>query len=383
MNAKLEACFMLTRLIKFINWILPKDDGLAVFDSVPDFSGNSQALFEFMRDMGEPEAVWIVEEPLDIEGVRQERRHSLRALLTILRAGSLVSTHGRMSEIRVRRQKYVNLWHGMPLKAMGYAETGGREFKEPVRFDDENYYLIATSTIMRNALAACFNQDARRIHITGQPRNDKLFRSDGRIPEITGIDTGSYSKVVLFAPTFRASDYISDGRLISHHLNLPDFDAEAFSGFLKEKNILFLVKFHPLEEEEARRFFSEMDNVVLIGSDDLAERYMDLYDVLPGVDVLVTDYSSVYFDFLLLDRPVIFAVPDLEEYRRVRGFVLEPFEFWAPGPRVETFTDFLEELERCLEDDDYYRRERRIVNSLVNQHQDGGSSRRVYELVWG
>jgi len=374
---------MLTRLLRIINWLLPKDDRLVVFDSVPDFSGNSQALFEFMRERGDLQPVWIVEEPINVEGVRQERRHSLRALLTILRAGSLVSTHGRMSEIRVRRQKYVNLWHGMPLKAMCYTETSGREFTEPVRFDDDNYHLIATSSIMRNALAACFNQDARRIHITGQPRNDKLFRSDKRLPEIPGLEVDSCSRVVLFAPTFRASDCIGDGRLISHHLNLPDFDPETFSEFLRENNIVFLVKFHPLEEEEARRFFSEMNNVVLIGSDELKERHMDIHDILPGVDVLVTDYSSVYFDFLLLDRPVIFAVPDLEEYRRTRGFVLEPFEFWAPGPHVETFSDFLEELERCLSDPDYYRMERRTINRLVNHHQDGESSRRVYELVWG
>ncbi|MBC7101599.1 MAG: CDP-glycerol glycerophosphotransferase family protein, partial [Methanobacteriales archaeon] len=73
--------------------------------------------------------------------------------------------------MRVPSQVFVNVWHGMPLKAMGYS-ISKRDAALP-NFDDENYYLIATSTVMRNALAACFNQDPRRIYVTGQPRNDK------------------------------------------------------------------------------------------------------------------------------------------------------------------------------------------------------------------
>ncbi|MDI9617645.1 MAG: CDP-glycerol glycerophosphotransferase family protein [Methanothermobacter sp.] len=362
--------------------MIPKDKKMIVFDSAPDFSGNSMALFDFIKEIEDKECVWIVDEPADVPDVKQEKRHSLRALFRILRAGTIVSTHGRMAEIRVSRQRYVNLWHGMPLKAMAYTETNGREFKPPVSFDDENYYLIATSTIMKNALAACFNQDARRIHITGQPRNDKLFRP-GRLSEILSVNPDSYRTIILFAPTFRSSEFIDDGNLISHHLNFHDFDADKFSRFLQENDILFLVKFHPLEEDEARKFFKRMDNVLLIESDELTRRHADLYDILGGVDVLVTDYSSVYFDFLLLDRPIVFAVPDLEEYRRRRGFVLEPFEFWTPGPKVRTFSEFLAELEKCINDEDYYRDERRMINELVNQYQDDRSSERVYKLVWG
>ena len=106
------------------------------------------------------------------------------------------------------------VWHGMPLKAMGYAEN--RDVALPFNFDDENY-LIATSTIMRNALAACFNQDARRIFVTGS-QVDKLLRAVKRILEILKIDPARYNKIILFAPTFRSADYREDGQLISYNL---------------------------------------------------------------------------------------------------------------------------------------------------------------------
>ncbi|WP_370518343.1 MULTISPECIES: CDP-glycerol glycerophosphotransferase family protein [Methanothermobacter] len=370
---------MLQRILKIINYIIPKNRRLVVFDSAPDFTGNSMALFEFMDSRGEFEALWIADEPERHPEFNQVKRDSIRALLRILRAGTLVSTHGRMAEIRVPSQRYVNLWHGMPLKAMAYAETTGRDFTDPVRFSDENYYMIATSTIMRNALAACFNQDARRIHVTGQPRNDKLFREP---PEIPGIDTESYSKVVLFAPTFRKSDFLSDGDMLSHNLNFPDFNPEALSGFLTENNVLLLVKFHPAEEKFAEKFLDEMENVALLRTEMLKDEMLDINDILAGVDVLVTDYSSIYFDFLLLDRPIIFAVSDLEEYARTRSFVLEPFEFWTPGPKVRTFREFLDELERSLNDPQYYAGERRTINELVNHYRDDRSSERVYRLVF-
>lgn len=182
----------------------------------------------------------------------------------------------------------------MPLKAMGYAETFNMDVILQFNFDDENYYLIATSTSMRNALAACFNQDPRRIFVTGQPRDDKLFKGcDLKILEALEVNFDEYDKLVLFAPTFRKSDFRDDGRLLSHKFNLSDFKRESFQEFLEEHDILFLVKFHPLEEKEATKYFRDLRNVKLIKTETLQENLIDLYNILPCIDILITDYSSV------------------------------------------------------------------------------------------
>jgi len=368
-------------IFRIISRIIPKREDLIIFNSIPDFADNSLAFFKFIDSLDEDlELVWIVNKPRDYIKVRQYTRYDIRGILKILRAGYIVSTHGNLRRVRVPSQVFVNLWHGMPLKAIGYA---GNKDILPFNFDDENYYLIATSMIMKNALAACFNQDPRRIYITGQPRNDKLFKGcDKKIFKILDIDPSEYEKIVLFAPTFREIDHIDDGKIISYKLNLPDFNRSKFDEFLKKHKILFFVKFHPLEEERATEYFEEIDNVVLIKSKVLQENFMDIYDILSCVDILITDYSSVYFDFLLLDRPIIFAVPDLEEYHKLRGFVLEPFDFWTPGPKVKSLKEFLKELEKSIENPDYYKKERKTINILVNHYKDDKSSERIYKLVF-
>jgi len=350
---------VLNLVIIAINRIVPKRDDQILFESIPDISDNPAQLYSYMKSLERDyRMIWVVDSIRDDLDVPQYRRNTLSEFWQFLRSRYIVTSHGYHLMVRARNQVYINLWHGMPLKAMGYTEKHPSVLLQGV--SDENYYLIATSSIMRNALAACFNQDARRIHITGQPRNDKLF-TEGR-------SWGGYRTIILYTPTYR------DSGKNESVFSMQDYNEEIFHDFLEKNEALFLMKIHPLDSGVRHRSG---------GNIRVLDPSVDIYDILPGVDVLVTDYSSVYFDFLLLDRPVIFAVPDLEEYRRTRGFVLEPFEFWAPGPHVETFSDFLEELERCLSDPDYYRMERRTINRLVNHHQDGESSRRVYELVWG
>jgi len=356
-------------ILRALNGIVPKRRDLVVFISIPDFTDNSMALFEYMDSLDEDfELVWIVKNPRDDLDIKQYKAYHLPAILKILRAGYIISTHGNLRRVRVPSQVFVNVWHGMPLKAMGYAEN--RDLVLPFNFDDENYYLIATSIIMKNALAACFNQDPRRIFVTGQPRNDKLSK-DCPLDLIRGYE---YNAIILYAPTYREN---------GSFFFFPDFDKGRFQKFLKEHNILFIVKPHPLEETHAIKIFKKMENIILLEDQMLQERHLDIYDFLPCTDILVTDYSSVYFDFLLLDKPILFAVPDLEEYRKKRGFVLEPFEFWTPGPKVKNFKEFLEEIKKSIKDPDYYSQERRTINDLVNYYKDDRSSKRVYELVWG
>ncbi|NPV64620.1 MAG: CDP-glycerol glycerophosphotransferase family protein [Methanobacteriaceae archaeon] len=372
----------LRSIVKLINFLIPKKNNQIMFESIPDFSDNSKALYDYMRCIGRKyEMIWAVNEINDKFDIPQYKKLSLRQIWEFLRSKYIITASGYHLPIKAKNQVFVNVWHGMPLKAMFYAETFERDFNLPYNYDDENYYLIATSTVMRNALAACFNQDPRRIYVTGQPRNDKLFKGcDKKIFKILDIDPRAYEKIVLFAPTFRKLEY--DGRIISYKFNLPDFNRERFQDFLEEHNILLLVKFHPVEEKEATKYFKDLRNVKLIKTETLQENLIDLYNILPCIDILITDYSSIYFDFLLLDRPIIFITTDLKEYKKKRGFILEPFEFWTPGPKVKNFDKLLKELEKTIKNPNYYQEERKLINDLVNYYKDNKSAERVYKLVF-
>ncbi|MDI3484613.1 MAG: CDP-glycerol glycerophosphotransferase [Methanobacteriaceae archaeon] len=359
----------LTSILKFINRLIPKRNDQILFESIPNFSDNPMQLYNYIKSLNEGYRLyWIVDELRGDIDAPQYKRNTIGELWQFLRSKYIVTSHGHHLFLKAKNQVYVNLWHGMPLKAMGYAQNNPKIL--PPNSNDNNYYLIATSTIMRNALAACFNQDPRRIFVTGQPRNDKLSK-DCPLDLIRGYE---YNAIILYAPTYREN---------GSFFFFPDFDKGRFQKFLKEHNILFIVKPHPLEETHAIKIFKKMENIILLEDQMLQERHLDIYDFLPCTDILVTDYSSVYFDFLLLDKPILFAVPDLEEYRKKRGFVLEPFEFWTPGPKVKNFKEFLEEIKKSIKDPDYYSQERRTINDLVNYYKDDRSSKRVYELVWG
>ena len=95
---------------------------------------------------------------------------------------------------------------------------------------------------------------------------------------------------------------------------------------------------------------------------------------------MITDYSSVYFDFLLLDRPIIFIPFDIKEYSK-RGFALEPYDFWTPGPKVYSLNELIKELKVFINNPEYYNKERKTVNHLVNTYKDGKSCERVWNLI--
>lgn len=111
------------------------------------------------------------------------------------------------------------------------------------------------------------------------------------------------------------------------------------------------------------------------------KEFVDLYEVLSATDILITDYSSVYFDYLLLDKPIIFATPDLKEYQEERGFCLEPFEEWTPGPKVVTQEQLQSAIRNCNKEKDQYYQARRKVRNNVHQYIDGNSSVRVWNFI--
>ena len=108
---------------------------------------------------------------------------------------------------------------------------------------------------------------------------------------------------------------------------------------------------------------------------------MDLYKIINAVDLLITDYSSIYFDFLLLDRPIIFTPMDLDEYRSNPGLLLEPYEFWTPGYKCLNQSDLQEKILLELRDGGSYGKERSVIKNIVHKYQDAYSTKRVLDLI--
>ncbi|WP_278276715.1 CDP-glycerol glycerophosphotransferase family protein [Asaccharospora irregularis] len=142
-------------------------------------------------------------------------------------------------------------------------------------------------------------------------------------------------------------------------------------------------KVHHAEERTitAKTKTRKLENLLFISNDDLDKAGLDLYEILNCADLLITDYSSIYGDFLFMNKPIVFINADIEKYREERGISLEPYDFWTAGPKVKA-QDVLEtEILKSLEEEDYYRQKREELRDVFYKYKDGNSSLRVWDYI--
>jgi len=222
----------------------------------------------------------------------------------------------------------------------------------------------------------CFN--ARYWPATGYPRNDALLDESLRHHPLMSVGMDEQAvravrearsrgrRVVLYTPTFRKHfvDPFSNGSL----------DLTTLNTFAELHEVLILVKLHPwmrqpVDLEKAGH------NIVFASPDS------DIYPLMPDVDVLVTDYSSIYFDFLLLDRPILFYCQDLNDYiNDDRGFIFD-YNAMTPGPKVVTQAAMESALAGILQGEDAWREERGRVRDLVFDCPGGSAVERLMVLL--
>ena len=256
-----------------------------------------------------------------------------------------------------KKRLIINLWHGVPLKKIALLDPNLKKaariyFK---KIFSENYTcILAASHELIPLMARSFAVSEDKIKVWGQPRNDGLFqKNDCR--EILGQlfpDLPEYTKTVLYAPTFR--DY---GQV--QLFPFKDFDQEQLEAFLEEKNMLLFIRTHVAEQGSAAPYLGK--RIRFLGN----EQAEDVTGILNIFDCLITDYSSIYIDYLLTDKPMIFLPYDRQQYLDGRGMNFD-YDDVTPGPKPETFNDFLDALSPK---EDFWKSERTRVNRLFNEIQ--------------
>lgn len=281
----------------------------------------------------------------------------------INQAKLVITTHGPM---KVKKDTLnLELWHGFPLKGINLMDRGERKKTIKSRID----YTVSLSQTYSTLLNACFGNDVNTYKVTGYPRNDYLFNSQGRVmlQKVLDLDL-SDKKILLFTPTYRRrgkAGNLEGGKNYENFFGFDSFNIEAFNSFLKKNNLFFVLKLHPNEERFFKdTFTSDYSNICLLLDTTLAEYTTDLYEIVNAADMLITDYSSIYFDYLLLERPIVFAVPDLSSYDENRGFLVGPLSFWMPGSICSNYEQLIKTIRRNL-DEDPYKKNRDILKQVV------------------
>ena len=256
-----------------------------------------------------------------------------------------------------KKRLIINLWHGVPLKKIALLDPNLKKaariyFK---KIFSENYTcILTTSHELIPLMARSFAVSEDKIKVWGQPRNDGMFqKNDCR--KILGQlfpDLPEYTKTVLYAPTFR--DY---GQV--QLFPFKDFDQKQLEAFLDEKNMLLFIRTHVAEQGSAAPYLGK--RIRFLGN----EQAEDVTGILNIFDCLITDYSSIYIDYLLTDKPMIFLPYDRQQYLDGRGMNFD-YDDVTPGPKPETFNDFLDALSPK---EDFWKSERTRVNRLFNEIQ--------------
>ena len=284
----------------------------------------------------------------------------------------------------------VELWHGFPLKGMANMDyTDPRSPKEVLQTWEHVDFIASYSPLFNTLFNACVGAKISKYNITGAPRNDMLFKSNGikNLERLLGKSFERKKNIIFYLPTFRKIFFNPNKNDGDRHWNnifgFDHFDYDKFQRFLSENQIELLIKLHPVEEPIVMPLIQRMglEGVSIIPSALFDENGTDLYEILNSSHLMVTDYSSVFFDYLLLDRPIVFVPTDLKQYKKSRGFLLEPYELWTPGSKVFDQNAFQTEVIKCLQDPEYYKTERARIRDLIHFYQDDRSSDRVWKNI--
>jgi CDP-glycerol glycerophosphotransferase (TagB/SpsB family) len=248
-----------------------------------------------------------------------------------VRAEAVFFTHGLYGSPRPPRGRtVVNLWHGDGPKDLRAASGPGDLIASS--------HVVAGTRLFGEAKAEAFEVPLERLLLTGNPRTDQMFHpvsSDSL--EALGI-TGGF---VLWMPTFRTTRGSSVQKAWSEGGEVGLEEVAPLLALLRERGLQLVVKPHPMDAEDRRG-----PGVVTVTNEDLARVGVPLYALVGQAVGLVTDYSSIWADYLLLDRPMAFLVPDRDTYPRP----LDPPDVldWLPGEGVGAeapFEEFVADLD--------------------------------------
>lgn len=359
---------LFTACLEHFGQIRP-DSHIWLFSSTDNshYNYNSRYLFEYVKEnLPEITPLFVINDPelrnsLSFKYGKQYfiETESIQGIRQALSAGVWFTSAGLPAYGTGLHKKrlIINLWHGVPLKKIALLDPNLKKaariyFK---KIFSENYTcILTTSHELIPLMARSFAVSEDKIKVWGQPRNDGLFqKNDCR--EILGQlfpDLPEYTKTVLYAPTFR--DY---GQV--QLFPFKDFDQEQLEAFLEEKNMLLFIRTHVAEQGSAAPYLGK--RIRFLGN----EQAEDVTGILNIFDCLITDYSSIYIDYLLTDKPMIFLPYDRQQYLDGRGMNFD-YDDVTPGPKPETFNDFLDALSPK---EDFWKSERTRVNRLFNEIQ--------------
>lgn len=319
------------------------------------FGGDANSKYLFLLGnfaIHDVRAIWFANDKRQIRKFREEgyeaySKLSLKGLYHLLTSKVYFITHGigDVNRWTCGNVKIVNLWHGLPYKKIGRDDS---KHKTPW-----TYYILhptslmaydlqlSTSPFVEKFFRRSFKLKNNNFVEALLPRNIVLLEEKGDIMKLLDVlgdaetiqiikKSQEYSYVYIYMPTFRDDqrDFIKEA----------GFDFDKLEYCLSQKNILLLLKLHPATASVRLSIFNRYKHIMIVNNE------IDVYPILPFTTGLITDYSSIYFDYILMEgKRIIFYTFDYEEYRsKDRDFNFD--ETYMKGEYCRTFDELLQLL---------------------------------------
>lgn len=370
---------MLQAVKKAAKWILDVLPGgnYIVFESKPDFSDNTKAVFDEMlrRDLHKKYRMywWVEDKKADHPrfpntGYLDQKTlwNRLEFQWITLRAKCLISCNAYLTT-RLPSRKAFYLTHGTALKKLLSMSP----------MEGVQHILIASDHV-KEPMARELRAEPDTLTALGYPRND-VFHQPPR--DLHALFPGNHKKILVWYPTYRQG---KGGRMTGSANALPVLhdgkNAVALNETARQCGVLIVVKPHFAQDISYITQY-DLSNILFINDRFFRDHDISSYEFVGSCDGLITDYSSIFFDYLLCDKPVAVIWEDIEDYRQNPGFAMDPEEAMAGSHKIYDLEDFRQFLKSVAAGDDPFRQERKALNARMNYASDGKNTQRVTDFI--
>ena len=355
---------------RFLKFYLKKDKEkrkkpIIAFTSIY-YNGNAKAVYEYMRKNKDYDCYWIARNIRSIKDVERSGGKSTCVYFPfpfayyILNTDVLVTNDSYLTFLFPHKPKAIQLWHGVGPKGI----------------EGDDYTLCdvrcVTSEYTKQRHIQLWGAPPEKLYVTGFARMDYLYNylkmPKEKLLEEIGIKNGR--KIILYAPTF-------DVGLWPWENVYEEF--EKLCKFCKENDLILILRLHPLakvKKRKIKKIIKKYDNVYWL---DMPKE-PDTMKLLAIADILITDWSSIYTDYFLTKRPIIYIEINKDFFTRERGRPEIPPEYRA-GEIVHDDKEFYEALKLVLREGNRYKEKQERLLKIIHGNVDGKSTERVVGII--
>lgn len=369
-----------------IDYIPTKE--MVVFECESDMDDNPRAFYEYLlkrRWNRKHKIVWFVNDvnycrtnyaKKNVIFINREKgnlRNRIRMRYYCTVPKYYIFSHPYWFMKRRKEQVVVTTGHGTPVKNISVTDDPNLE-----RCYD--WRLVPTKDVIPWIVKeGC---PPEKTVICGSPRLDELFHGDRQAIMARLFGDGDFSKVIICMPTYKKSTQKVDSVAVDKYsLDVlhSEEDYEALNTFLQEQGAHLIIKPHPLQILDGLRL-EESSNIHYITNRLLLEKHIIFYQLLGCCDGLITDLSSVIYDFLLLDRPIGLLTDNYDKY--VRGFMVDNILDFLPGTAIRNMDELKGFINNCITGEDSNGDKRESVNKIVNKLPSGHYCNELYDMLF-